>query len=62
MKTFHIIQAAEMDYDRQASLDLREEIIAIRDKALAENNWDSTVRLSHVIAWMAVMIDREWPL
>lgn len=56
-----LIVAGGCDYDREASLALRAELIELRDEALRQNDFEWSVKLSHVIAWMAVIIDKEWP-
>lgn len=51
------MSAAEMLYDKEASLQLRRELIKIRDRALQINRFDDVVVLSHVIAWMFRMME-----
>jgi hypothetical protein len=55
------IRAGEMNYGKAESLSLREGVIVCRDEALDQGAMTSAVFLSHVIAWMAVMIEEHWP-
>ncbi len=55
------IKVAEMDYDKKESLELRTEMIVLRDEALHQGDFNWSVKLSHVIAWMAVVIEERWP-
>ena len=55
MKKFSF-EAAEMTYDRLASEALRNEVIQLRDNALSAGAFGVTVVLSHVIAWMFVVM------
>lgn len=50
-----------MDYGREESMNLRGTIIQLRDTALTNGCMEWAVVLSHVIAWMAVVIDEKWP-
>lgn len=56
-----ILSVAEFPYDRQASLDLRNAIIELRDEALKQGDFEWAVKLSHVVAWMAVAIEKLQP-
>ena len=47
-------------YDREKSLGLRETVIELRDAALSGGHMEWAVALSHVIAWMAIVIDERW--
>lgn len=55
------MKVCEIDYNRESSLELRELIIQLRNSALDSGNMEWAVQLSHVIAWMAVVIDERWP-
>lgn len=45
-------------YDEETSLDLRNKIIEYRDKALLDGDFEKTITLSHVIAWMYRAIEK----
>ena len=45
-------------YDKESSMELRKELIHIRDAALKQNAFGETVVLSHVIAWMYKAMDK----
>jgi hypothetical protein len=46
-----------MAYDRASSQELRSKLIELRDEALKQADFEWAVNLSHVIAWMACVID-----
>ena len=54
MKT---IKAAEMDYAKEDSEELRKEMIFLRDEALKQGDMEWSIKLSHVVAWMAVAME-----
>jgi hypothetical protein len=55
------LHVADMDYDRQHSMALRDNVIQLRDSALSGGYMEWAVSLSHTIAWMAVVIEERWP-
>jgi len=55
------IEVAGQQYGAAASLELRSTMIELRNGALSQNEMGWAVTLSHVIAWMAVMIKATWP-
>lgn len=52
------MKVAGMEYDREASEELRAELIALRDDALAQADFEWSVKLAHAVAWMAVAMDQ----
>ena len=52
-----LIQFDGMTYDRAESLALRQEIIELRDEALKQGDFEWSIKLSHVVAWMAKAIE-----
>lgn len=61
MTDLNPIKAAGVDYSKFDSLALRDEVITLRDEALRQNDFEWSVKLSYVIAWMFVMIKERWP-
>ena len=56
------IEVAGVPYNREESEHLRQRIIDLRNGALEQNSFDWAVTLSHVIGWMAVMMEEKWPI
>jgi hypothetical protein len=52
-----VLKAAEMDYSKQDSEALRQEMIELRNAALEQGDLEWSVKLSHTVAWMAVAIE-----
>jgi hypothetical protein len=57
MKT---IGTGETEIDKDGAEELREDLIQLRDEALAQGDMDWSVRLSHVVAFMANAIAIVW--
>jgi hypothetical protein len=58
MKT---IGFGDTEIDKEGAEELREEMIELRDEALAQGDMNWAVRLSHVVAFMANAITEIWP-
>jgi hypothetical protein len=58
-----IISVAGVDYDGPRAVDLRRNVIELRNKALGPEAFDaqSAVILSHTIALLSALIERMWP-
>ena len=56
-----ILSVIEFPYDRKASLDLRNAVVELRDEVLTRGDFEWAVKLSHVVAWMAVAIEKLQP-
>jgi hypothetical protein len=50
----------DIEYNKEESLALREEIIVLRDEALKQAEFEWAVKLSHVVAWMAIIIEERF--
>jgi hypothetical protein len=58
-----IISVAEVDYDGETAVELRRNVIELRNKALGPEVFDpqSAVILSHTVALLGALIERTWP-
>lgn len=58
-----IISVAEVNYDGATAVELRREVIALRDNYLGPEVFDprAAVVLSHAIALLGALIERTWP-
>lgn len=51
---------AEMDYAKGDAENLRNRVIALRSAALEQDDFENSVMLSHVVAFMAVAIEQMY--
>lgn len=54
------ITAGDMHYDKEDSTKLRQYMIQLRDAALSNGNVEGALKLGHVVAWMAAMIEEHY--
>jgi hypothetical protein len=57
------ISVAGVDYDGPRAVDLRRELIELRNKALGPEKFEphAAVILTHTIGLLAALIERMWP-
>jgi hypothetical protein len=58
-----IIRVSDVDYDGPTAVELRRNVIALRNKALNPESFEpeAAVILSHTVALLASLIERTWP-
>jgi hypothetical protein len=58
-----IIRVSDVDYDGPTAVELRRNVIALRNKALNPDSFEpeAAVILSHTVALLASLIERTWP-
>jgi hypothetical protein len=57
------IRVADVDYDGPTAVELRRNVIALRNKALNPDSFEpeAAVILSHTVALLGSLIERTWP-